>query len=375
MKKKNTVLLVLFTLGIFLAGCTAAEARTPAGPEVVTLKLKWKHQFQFAGYYMAREKGFYEDAGLQVIIEDAESSQESIDEVVEGKADFGIGSSDLLIAYTEGTPIVVLASLYQHSPLILIADRASGIDTVHDLVGKRVMLEPHADELIAYLSDEGISKDDLILYPHTFDIQPLVEGEIDAMSAYLTDEVFLVEQEGLDTITFSPRMGGIDFYSDTLFTSQEFAYAHPLTVQAFLEASQQGWEYAFENVEETADIILSEYSDRHSREHLLYEAEAMRKLVLPDIVEIGYMNEGRWVHIGDTYAGLGMVPENYSLDGFLFTPIDESIANPYKVILVGFVITAAVISLILLAHGFTKLFSSVNQRWPGISSVFKPNQE
>ena len=88
--------------------------------DVVTLQLKWRHQFQFAGYYAALEKGFYREAGLEVEIREGGPNVDAIDDVVTGRADFGVGTSGALIARTRGQKVVVLAAVFQHSPAILL---------------------------------------------------------------------------------------------------------------------------------------------------------------------------------------------------------------------------------------------------------------
>jgi ABC-type nitrate/sulfonate/bicarbonate transport system substrate-binding protein len=86
----------------------------------ITLKLKWKYQFQFAGYYAAQEKGFYRKAGLRVKIEESSDWTDSTKSVLNGQAEFGVGTSDLVIDHIKGEPIVVLAAIFQHSPLVLL---------------------------------------------------------------------------------------------------------------------------------------------------------------------------------------------------------------------------------------------------------------
>lgn len=88
--------------------------------DTIAIQLKWKHQFQFAGYYIAKEKGFYEDLNLQVIIKEGEDICNPVDSVLSGSAQMGIGGTELLIQYNQGKPITVLLSIYQHSPLVLI---------------------------------------------------------------------------------------------------------------------------------------------------------------------------------------------------------------------------------------------------------------
>jgi diguanylate cyclase (GGDEF)-like protein/PAS domain S-box-containing protein len=284
----------------------------------VTLQLKWKHQFQFAGYYAAVERGYYREAGLDVRIQEAPPAGEPSDVVLQGKAEYGIGSSDLVLLRTQGKPVVALAAIYQHSPLVLLALKSSGVEHVHDLANKAVSIEPHAAELLAYLQQEDLPPERVKRVPHEFDIQPLRRGEVAAISAYSTDEPFLLKEAGLEYVTLNPRAGGIDFYGDTLFTTEAELRRNPRRVRAFLEASIRGWKYALANPEPMVTLIRAKISRRHSREHLTFEAEQMRRLIMPDVVEIGYLNPGRWEHILETYAQLGMAPANASLKGFLY---------------------------------------------------------
>jgi ABC-type nitrate/sulfonate/bicarbonate transport system substrate-binding protein len=224
--------------------------------------------------------------------------------------------------------VVVLAAVFQHSPLVFLAARKSGIETVHDLAGKRVMIEPQAAELLAYLKDEGVALESLVRVPHTFGPEALLDGRVDAMSAYSTDEPFLLRQQDVDYVLIDPRAGGIDFYGDCLFTTQKEISEHPERVRAFREASLKGWAYALANVPETIRTILTHVSDRHSRGHLKFEARATRKLIRPDAVELGHVNPGRWRAIGDTYARLGMMPRGFSLEGFLYDVPAGAVSRP-----------------------------------------------
>lgn len=326
--------------------------------DAVTLQLKWKHQFQFAGYYAAIAQGFYREVGLEVSMVESDDHVEPVRAVLDGHAHFGIGASELVVLRTQGAPVVVLASIFQHSSLVLLAKQNGEIRHIHDLVGKRVMLEPHSNELLAYLKDEGITADQLILYPHVSNPLPLINGEVDAMSAYITDEPYLLEERGINYHIFSPRSGGIDFYGDTLFTTEQQIARHPERVRSFLKATLRGWTYAFTHVDEIVDLIIADYSKRHSREHLKYEAEKMRLLTSPDVVALGHMNPGRWKHIADTYAKLGMIPRDFSLQGFLYE--ERSTRGPQwaDAAIGGILIILALLALI----GFSQLCRRVFRR-------------
>ena len=287
--------------------------------EQVALQLNWKHQFQFAGYYAAVEKGFYREAGFSVVLIEASAGIDPIDEVLAGRAQYGVGASELALRRGQGRPIVVLAAILQHSPLVILA-RGGRAQTIHDLAGKRVMLMPHETELYAYLSREGLRRGKFVEVHHSFDPDDLIKGAVGAVSGYSTDEPFLLKRAGLAFSELSPRTSGIDFYGDSLYTTEAQVRKDRARVDAFRRASLRGWQYAMDNPGEIADLIRLRYSDRHSREHLLFEAAEIARLMQPQLVEIGHSSPGRWRHISGVYAEVGMLPKEHSLDGLIFDP-------------------------------------------------------
>ncbi len=303
----------------------AALLSLPASAlEKVTLQLKWKHQFQFAGYYAAQEKGYFREAGLDVSIIEAGPETDPVREVLDGRAQFGVSNSALLLERAKGKPVMALAVIFQHSPLILAARRDEGIRTVHDLVDKRLMIEPHADEIFAYLRKEGISEAQLQIQPHSLDHQDLIDGQTDVLTAYSTDEPFFFEKKKFAYLELSPRAAGIDFYGDNLFTSSGQIARRPEQVKAFRDASLKGWAYAMQHQDEMADLIIARYGNRKSREHLLYEAREMHSMLRPDLIEIGHMNPGRWKHIADIYADMGMMDRDFPMQEFLYDPAPQT---------------------------------------------------
>ncbi|MTW05520.1 EAL domain-containing protein [Pseudoduganella ginsengisoli] len=303
----------------------AALCALPAhAQEQVTLQLKHTHQFQFAGYYAAVEKGYYREAGLDVQILEGADGNEPERAVLAGKAQYGVGSSSLLLARMSGKPVVVLGVVFQHSPYVLIMAQTGATPDIHAIIGKRAMIGSltdeltQADEIMAYLKKEGISAANLIRVEHTYNPDDLVKGRVDAMSVYVTNEPDYLDRIGFPYDIYSPRNAGIDFYGDNLFTSEQEIKQHPERVKAFRAASMRGWQYAMSHQEEIADLILNKYSRRNDRQHLLFEARAMVPLVQPVLVEIGYMNPERWQHIADIYAELGMLQKGVNFDGFLY---------------------------------------------------------
>lgn len=290
------------------------------GADQVRLQLKWKHAFQFAGYYAALARGYYRDAGLNVQIIEANPGEDPEQQVIDGKADFGVGATDLLLMRDKGAPVVVLACIFQHSPLAFMAVKREGLQTVQDLVNARVMVEPDHAELYAYLKSEGVDTAKLTVLPHSYDVQDLINHKVDAMSVYVTDEPFLLRQAGSDYQLYSPRAVGIDFYSDNLFTTEAMLKKNPEMVKKFREASLRGWDYAMSHESELVDLIYNHYSKRRSVEHLQFEARQMEALLQPSVIEIGHMNPGRWRSIADVYADMGMLRRDFNLKGFLYDP-------------------------------------------------------
>ena len=312
-------------LGQAAAVALACAAALPAHAlETVTLQLKHTHQFQFAGYYAAIEKGYYRAAGLSVRVLEGRDGNEPERNVISGKAQYGVGSSSLLLARVAGKPVVVLGTIFQHSPYVLLTRRPVGGANIRELIGERVMIGSltdeltEADELIAFLKKEGVPLSSMLRIEHSFNPDDLVRGKVEAYSAYSTNEPRYLDKLGFAYDVYSPRAAGIDFYGDNLFTSEREIAVHPDRVRAFREASMKGWAYAMSHPEEIADLILAKYSRRHGRDHLLFEARQMMPLVQPVLVELGYTNPDRWRHIADIYAELGMMPKNSSFDGFLY---------------------------------------------------------
>ncbi len=326
------------------------------GVESVTLKLKWSHSFQFAGYYAAKAQGYYRDAGLDVQFSEGKLGDDAVADVISGHAQFGTGSSSLLLSRKAHASVIVLAVIFQHSPYVLIANPANGIRNIHDLAGKRIMVEPLAEELEAYLQREGISPSDYQAIPLSHDISDFMRNRADAIFAYSSVQPFYLDQAGFDYRIFSPRSAGIDFYGDNLFTSEIFLKGHPDQVKAFREASLKGWTYAMAHPEEIIDLILRDYSQIQPRAKLEFEAREMRKMIQPEHVDIGYMYPGRWQHIVSVYAELGMLPKDFSIEGFLYDP------NPQRDL--TWLYTTLLVSLgtLIILGGFASFIHTTNRR-------------
>jgi diguanylate cyclase (GGDEF)-like protein len=316
-KRGNTSLRL--GLGLLLAQLLCLAEAMAA--EKMRLQLRWLHQFQFAGYYMALEKGFYAQAGLEVEIRPGgPGTPKPLDLLLEGDVDFAIANSGLVIARMQGQPLVALAAIMQSSPIVWIVRADSDIYTPHDLAGKRVMLmpAPESAELLITLAREGVDHDRLELQQTSFDPQDLVDGNTDAYNGYISNEPFWLQQQQLSYRLIKPREYGVNFYNDVLTTREALLHQRPAQVEAFIQASLKGWQYALEHVEESVQLIHQRYAPGKSLEHLHFEAEQLHKLIMPELVQLGHMNPGRWQAIAQSYLDLGMADGPIELDGFIY---------------------------------------------------------
>ena len=292
---------------------------SPAGAlDQVSLQLKWKHQFQFAGYYAAIEQGFYRDNGLDVEVREGGPGIEAGPAVAAGSADFGVCTASILVNPTERANNVVLGVIFQHSAAVIMVPHRTGIHAVSELKGRRLMDAPASEDLAAMLKHEGVDYASLPRVDHAGDPRDLLNGKADAMVAYSTNEPYALEKLGTPYLMFAPRAYGFDFYGDSLCTSKRQIAEHPRRVQAFRAASLRGWAYALAHKEETVDLIRRKYSAHKTRDALLFEAVRTELLIQPRLTPIGDQSSARWKTIADAYVELGMASEAELPESFIY---------------------------------------------------------
>ena len=298
----------------------------------VRLQFRWMHQFQFAGFYMAKELGYYRDAGLDVEIIEGGTDTDVMHKVIAGEAEYGVQTPSILVDRSKGHPVVVLAAIFQHSPVALVVSRESGITSLAMLSGKKIMLGAKNVEIRAMLKSEGIlDKVEIIEFSGSYG--DILSGKVSGASGYVTDMSY-VETQTEETFSYiRPETYGIDFYGDCLFTSESEIKNNPDRALRFREASIRGWEYAMENPEKAVEVIKRKYGSEKTVAQLLYEHSQMNKLMHTDLVEIGHINPGRWKHILETFQKIGMIGGDYDIKGFLYTDHIEDDHNIARAIL------------------------------------------
>lgn len=288
----------------------------------VTLQLSWFDQFQFAGYYIAKEKGFYKEAGLDVSILPFEFGIDIPQHVSNGKIDFAIGRETLMIERAQEKKLVALYALFQTSPLILLAKKDANIKTIDDFASKRIMatLDDASEASIkAMISSHKLTDKDYRFLIHTHNVSDLIEGKTDLLSAYISKAPYELEKAGVAYTTFNPKDYGFDMYSDFLYTSESLVYHNLKMVEAFKKASLKGWTYAYENIEESADIIHHKYNTQKlTKEALIYEGNALKKLSFYKTDILGSIDRSKLQRVYDLYNVMGLMPQKIDPNEFIF---------------------------------------------------------
>ena len=289
MRNRGVAILVLLALTWLCADARADEA--------VTLRLKWLNQAQFAGFYLAREKGLYASEGLNVNVQPGGPDFPAVQMVTGGNEQFGVtGADQILIARSKGVPVVALAVIYRRNPFVLFSLGKSGIKSPADYAGKKVGVKIGGNEELIYravLAKANVDKSTLTEVPVKFDMTPLLSGAVDVWPGYLINEVLAAKEKGFDVNVVYPSDYGIDLYADTLFTTEAVLRDKPELVKKFVAATLKGWNEAIAAPEEAAKATLK-YGDKLTYDHELAIMKASLALLKPDDKPVGFMDEAGW---------------------------------------------------------------------------------
>jgi len=257
--------------------------------EHINLQLQWKHQFEFAGFYAAKEKGFYKENGLDVDFIEFDSKMNIIDEVLNNRADYGLSSSSLLVDYIKGKPIVLIANFLKYSPLVLATQKT--INNPSDLKRQNkigIIDSNHKNIVLSMLNRFNIKKEDIDIIKKESNLEDFINKKLDAITLFNSNGIYTLNEIGMNYNIFDLANFGINHYDLNLFTTKEESVNNPIKLEKFKQASIKGWEYALKHKEELIDIIIEKYNTQNkSRESLSFEANQIKFLMLENLYPIG----------------------------------------------------------------------------------------
>jgi NitT/TauT family transport system substrate-binding protein len=324
---KKAIFFILLICLVSLPACTSGNIDT-GGLKTTSLQLQWITQAQFAGYYVALDKGWYRAEGLNMIIKPGGPDIDLVEQVASGSSDFGTAFlSDLTVNIQKGRSVVSIAQIQQMNGLLLVAKKASGIKRPGDLAGKRIGIwgSNWEAQLNALLARERIAKKDVTIVPQGFDMQGFLNGEMDVASAMIYNEYHQVLESGIkpqDLNIIEYSLYGLGFPGDSLFTRLDLTLNDPDLCLKMLRASLRGWHYAVDNPKEAVDIVLKyDKTGKANRAHQLSMMREISGLVKVTWMELGYTDRitvEQMINILQRYKVLepGLKPEDIYTNKF-----------------------------------------------------------
>jgi NitT/TauT family transport system substrate-binding protein len=330
MKKKLTVVGAMLIALLFTSlSCQKPKSEDFSEPEAVTTRIKWLPGITYIGSYMAKEKGYWQNLGLDVTVLPGGFEADPIKLVAAGSNHFGItGSEQLLQARSQGVPIVAIYMELDRSPAGWMALRSKKIKTPYDFVGKRVgaqygtNIEPTLDALLGKLN---IDPKGLKRIPVKYDLKPFYTDEVDVMPVYLTGQPILAKLEGYDVSAIDPGDYGINLYGNVYFTTERLIRERPDLVQRFVIGLLKGWQDSIKDPAAAVNLMI------HVEPRLVPNQErAFLEATIPFIrnkqdPRLGRMSLERWQETRDIMVRYGGLPASVeAVDAFTNKFIDEA---------------------------------------------------
>lgn len=291
------------TLGLLAAVAAFGTASAAHAADPLTLQLKWVTQAQFAGYYVAEDKGFYDEAGLDVTIRPGGPDINPSQVIAAGGADVVVDWMPSALATREkGVPLVNIAQVFDQSGMMLTCRKDSGITTPADFKGKTLGVWFAGNEypFLSWMDKLGYKTSggdiDVTVLKQGFNVDPLLQNQAACISTMTYNEYWQVLDAGIpaqDLVVFRYEDQGVATLEDGLYTL-ESTLQDPAMVDRlarFVAATMKGWQYAIDNQEEAVEIVLeNDASGAQTEEHQAHMMAEVAKLITPGDKGLGYLD-------------------------------------------------------------------------------------
>jgi len=309
------LLTLVVVLGLSVSGPAEAER-----PQRMILLLEWFPNPDHLPIYVAQEKGFFQEEGLQVEIQVPADPSAVAKLGAVGQADLVIVTElNLLIVRSEGLPLVAVAALVQHPLSMLLALKESGIETLADLKGRKIgySMEPLEPVLYrAMLATVGLEPGDYELVNVGFNLVPaLLTGVVDAIGAFIYEKVKL-ELEGYEVVAFPFQEHGIPDYYELLFASSERTIAEKAElINGFVRAMEKAHLFTLAHPDEAMELFFQALPDQRATPEL----EELNRAAFAEIWELFagspcHNDPTRWEGIIDFMFQNGLIAKRFPLE-------------------------------------------------------------
>ena len=322
-------------LASFLAGCVIVAAPASAD-EAVTFGTNWKAQAEHGGFYQALARGFYAERGLDVEIRPGGPQVNHRQLIAAGRLDFYMGGNmfgqfDFL---REGIPVVSVAAIFQKDPQAMLAHPGTGVESFADLEDKTLFIAPFGQLTFWPWMAHEFGLDEAQIRPYTFNPAPFLADENSAQQGYVTAEPFAIRREGgFEPVVLLMADAGYDSYSTLIQTRGELLEQRPEVVQAFVDASIEGWvDYLWGDPTPGNELILADNPDM-TADQIAYSIQALKEYGIVesgDAVElgIGAMTEARWAgFFADAVSWGAVEPDLPWQDGYTLDFVNQGVGQ------------------------------------------------
>ena len=298
-KRGIIILIVILLMGGIAFYLYNKENAKPVTTEKITFALDWTPNTNHTGLFVAKEKGYYKELGIDIeFVQPPEDTATTL--VAASKADFGIDFQDTIApAFTSDIPVTAIATIAQHNTSGIISLKEKNINSPKDLENKTYATWdlPVEQEIMSHcMEKDGGNYNKLKLIPtYVNDIVAGLQTDIDSVWIYYGWEGIATKVHNLDTnfFFFKDIDPMLDYYTPIIVGNNDFMSRNPDLTKKFLEATKKGYEYAIENPEEAAQILLKE--DPSLDSNLVLESQKwMSKEYKADSQEWGYIDASRW---------------------------------------------------------------------------------
>jgi ABC-type nitrate/sulfonate/bicarbonate transport system substrate-binding protein len=265
----------------------------------ISVRMKWFFAGTMTGWFAAKEHGYFERHGLDVTITPGGPQNSSVKLVAAKTDDFGVtGADELLLARSQGIPVVAIAVLFKHSPVCFVSKAEKGIKSPKDWAGKKIEVSygENAEYQYRALRQKFNIKDaDVKEVPYTFSVIPFIEDKVDVSPAYAMDQAATLEMRGIKLDKIFAKDYGIDPYGDIIITREEILKDRPELVKEFVAAVLESHNWAKDHIEESVDALIKNV-DALKKEEQLVVFQKTIPFIYPedDSLPIGKMSIERW---------------------------------------------------------------------------------
>ncbi|MCD9024609.1 ABC transporter substrate-binding protein [Cohnella silvisoli] len=327
----------IIALLLFIVGCSSnnndaaptesaagssASASVPAASEPATKKelipitqvLNWFAQPEQGGMFAAKAKGYYEEAGLDMTIEQGGPQVSHIQIVASGKAQFGMAQGDeLVMARAQGIPVVALAAQFQINPTAILFHKGDNVKSFADLNGRTIYLVPGSMYWEYFKKKYNLGKVKELAFTGNF--TGFINDKQSMTHAYVTAEPITMAGLDVETEYIRTHDFGYQPYANVIFTTEKYLKEHPDIVKAYVEASVKGWQYYKTNYEEINPVIKEMSPDLELKDMKLRAVASMDLIFKEEAATKGFgtMSKERWDTLMNQLYDIGMIKKKFDV--------------------------------------------------------------